>query len=103
MREETGMKTVFISIICSVVTGSVVFGFTMADIVGPTREQLKVTATQINYLQTADTEQRSMIAADRLEFGARLSSLANLIAEQSKMNGELITLLKLQNQINNQK
>ena len=96
-------RTIFTAIICSVVTGSVVYGYTIGQVTGPIKEQLKVTSIQIEYLKTADEEQKRMIAADRAEFGSRLSSLANLISEQIRGTGELITLLKLQNQINQQK
>ena len=96
-------RTIFSSIVCSVVTGAMVFGVTVLDVVGPMRQTLTQNSDEIVHLQTNDSEQRAMIAADRQEFGSRLSSIANLLSEEAKSTGELITLLKLQNQINNQK
>lgn len=96
-------KTIFTTVVSSVVTGAVVFGFTVAGVVGPIKEQIRVEAVQITYLQQSDTEQRAMIAADKAEFVSRISTLTGLVSEQTKENGELITLLRLQNQINAQK
>lgn len=86
------LKNILINLVVAAVTGSVVFGVTMASVVS----QVKANTIDIGYLKQADQQQRDNIDADRKDFTARMAAISSLIEKQVQASQELITMIKMQ-------
>jgi len=98
MSDSNGSKNivrnVLVNVIVAAVTGAIVFAFTMTSVVGQVNSNRK----DVLFLTDAVKDIKAQELADRNDFTSRMTSIAALVQEQTRQSGELIVLLKIQQQ-----
>jgi hypothetical protein len=96
MSEErmTMGKNIFLIVVTALVTSAITFGVTSESIV----TQTHLNTRDIEYLQKRADDGVASDNSMRMDFTARMTSIAALVSEQSRQATELITLIKLQQQ-----
>lgn len=89
------MKNILINIVVAAISGAVVFAFTMTSVVGEVHSDTK----DIEYLHQENAEIKIQQVRDEDIFNQRILAIANNMSEQGKIATDLITLLKIQQNI----